>query len=98
MELTKKAVRSLLRRFDAVQVDQLWMKLGSFNFTERDGVMLRLEPLGTGLANREFTWEQLLKARVKNETELVLPDGTRMIFYKLTPIKLDGHEKGRLQH
>lgn len=89
MELTKKQLRSLVRRFDAVQVDQLWMKLASFNFNETTGAMLRLEPLGTGLSDRKFTWEQLLKASVKNETELVLKDGTRLIFYKLTPIKLD---------
>jgi len=89
--MNRRQIKLLLRRFDAAQVDQIWMKLGAFNFNE-DGAVLRLEPLGTGVSSRAFTWEQLLKARVENTDELVLKNGTRMKFFKLQPIKLlDGH-------
>lgn len=93
--MIKRQLKLLIRKFDAVQVDQIWMKLGSFNFAESEGVVLRLEPLGSGVASREFTWEQLLKARVENTDELVLKNGTRMKFFKLQPIKLLD-EKSRL--
>lgn len=100
--MNRRELKSLIRRSEAIQVDQIWMQVSSFNFlsqTDRNEDVLILKAMAPGMLARKFTWEQLLKARVENQNELVLRDGTRMIFYKLKPIELsDATGKGRLQH
>lgn len=78
-----------MRKFDAVQVDQIWMCLSAFNFlVDGNEPVLLLKPMGTGVAARKFTWDQLTRGRVENGTDLVLQNGTRLVFYKLKPIEL----------
>ena len=86
--MTRRQLKALIRKTDAVQVDQIWMQVSAFSFISDDEHVLLLKAMGTGIAARRFTWDQLLKAQVKNTSELVLRDGTRMVFFKLQPISL----------
>lgn len=99
--MNRRELKSLIRRSEAIQVDQIWMQVSSFSFVggalNEDALILKA--MAPGMPARRFTWNQLLKSQVENQNELVLRDGTRMIFYKLKPIELsDATGQSRLQH
>ena len=86
--MTRKSLKGLLRKTEAVQVNQIWMKIQCLYLQNTHGVAVMLRPMGVGVPAVEVTWEQLKSAKVKNSDELVLLNGTRLRFFKLEAINL----------
>ena len=88
--MTRKILKRVIKKAEAVQMNNFWMRVQSYNFTAAEHPVLSLEPSSNvteAVSGRSFTWQQLLKAEANSNNELVLQDGTRLKFFKLTEIE-----------
>jgi len=91
MKPVRRKIKAAIKKADLVSMDDREMDIINYHVADDAKIVLKLRFRGMpGSATFDYTWENLLNGELAiNEAELIMPDGTNLRFYKLTPITLN---------